>query len=96
MSDTTTVPVRRKRSKFLICFLILQLLMLLWVVSAFASASGNDATASCTSGGYLTAQDCNSASDAGSAIAGVLLIVFWAILDIIVGGTYAIIRLARR
>lgn len=82
----------RKRSRwFMWAFLAVQLVFLLWVIVGARSGAG--APDDC---GTLDAQSCNDAENAGTAIGVGLVIVLWALVDIIVGITYAVVRIARR
>ena len=60
--------------------LIFNLLMLAWVVSGAASASGTP-----TDCGTLSEEACNAASDVGTGIGVFLLLVLWAIGNVILG-----------
>ncbi len=60
--------------------LIFNALMLIWVISAVASASGD-----ATDCGTLSQETCNAARNTGTGIGVFLLIVLWAIVDIILG-----------
>lgn len=82
---------RRRRSKFLWFFMALQLLFVIWLVAALASSGSPPEDC-----GVLDAQTCQDASDAGTTVGVLLLVALWAFVDIIVGGSYAIYRLARR
>ena len=84
-------PMRRKRRTFMWVFLVVQALFLAWLIGGIASASG--APADC---GSLSAETCNDAQNVGAAIGVGIIFVFWAVVDIILGVTYAIIKLARR
>ncbi|MDX3608943.1 hypothetical protein PV702_21375 [Streptomyces sp. FL06-04B] len=46
--------------------------------------------------GTLDRRSCNDAENAGTAIGAGLIIVLWAGVDVILGITYAVYRLARR
>lgn len=85
------LPVQRKRRRiFLWVFLAIQALFVIWLVTAIAT---NRHASNC---GSLDASTCQSAYDAGKAIGVGVILVFWVIVDAIVGGGYAIYRLARR
>ncbi|MEU0702866.1 hypothetical protein ACFY9H_31805 [Streptomyces bacillaris] len=81
----------RKRRVFLWVFLGIQLLFLIWMITGIASGSG--APEDC---GSLDQEACNDAENAGTAIGVGLIIVLWAVVDVILGITYAVYRLARR
>ncbi|WP_163016401.1 hypothetical protein [Streptomyces sp. Tu 4128] len=60
------------------------------------AASGSGASAECRG---LTGDDlevCEDASGAGTTIGVALIVALWAAIDIILGFTYVVIRLARR
>lgn len=82
---------KKKRRVFMWVFLAIQAIFLLWIITGAASGAGNPDDC-----GTLDAELCNSASDAGTAIGVFLIIVLWAVVDFILGVTYAIYRLARR
>ncbi|MGY0021372.1 hypothetical protein [Streptomyces sp. cg35] len=82
---------RRRFGWFVWFFLAVQLLFVLWVVVGVRSGAGTPADC-----GDLDAQTCNDAANTGTAIGVGLVIVLWAVVDIILGITYAVVRLARR
>jgi hypothetical protein len=88
-------PERKPRRIFPWVFLAIQVLFLALIVSA-AHSSHIQSVADCATQTALSAKDCQSASDAGTTIGVGVLVGFWVAFDVIVGGTYAIIRLARR
>jgi hypothetical protein len=88
-------PPRKRRRIFPWLFLATQVLFLVLIITA-AHSSHNQTVANCATQSALSAQDCQSASNAGTAIGVGLLVAFWVAFDLIVGITYAIIRLARR
>lgn len=83
---------RKHHRIFLWIFLAVQALFLFWII---AGVNGND-HASCKGmvGDALTT--CQGAGDAGTAIGVGLVIVLWVAVDIILGITYGVYRLARR
>ncbi|MGW6273388.1 MULTISPECIES: hypothetical protein [unclassified Streptomyces] len=86
------IASRRKRSRwFMWAFLAVQLLFLVWVIMGISSGTGSPDDC-----GTLDAQTCNDAESAGTALGVGLVIVLWALVDIILGITYAVIRIARR
>ncbi|MFI6087666.1 hypothetical protein [Streptomyces sp. NPDC051218] len=87
----TPAPGRKRSRWFMWAFLAVQLLFLLWVIFGAGSSSG--APDDC---GTLDAQTCNDAETAGTAIGVGLVIFLWALVDIILGISYAVVRLARR
>ncbi|KOG81746.1 hypothetical protein ADK33_13660 [Streptomyces griseus subsp. rhodochrous] len=76
---------------FLWVFLGVQLLFLILLIVGITSGSG--APEGC---GTLDKQSCNDAETAGTAIGVGLIIVLWAVVDFILGITYAVYHLARR
>ncbi|GAA2332636.1 hypothetical protein OKJ48_30095 [Streptomyces kunmingensis] len=70
-------------------FLAVQAVFLLWIVLGARSGGPSDC-------GTLDAQTCNDAANAGTAVGVGLIIVLWTVVDIILGITYAVVRLARR
>jgi hypothetical protein len=84
---------RKRRRVFVWVFLAIQVLFIAWVIAG--AASGHGAAASCHDQ-YLTHAQCANASEAGTAIGVGIIIVFWAVADVILGVSYGIWRLARR
>src|SRR5579859_1458050 len=84
---------RKKRRVFLWIFLAVQALFLFWVIGG--SVSGHSAAAHCHDQ-YLTHAQCASAGNAGTAIGVVLVIVFWMVVDVILGVSYGVYKLATR
>lgn len=93
MTETieTEKPVKKKRRIFLWFFLAIQVLFIIWIIAGASSGSGQPDDC-----GTLSAETCNTASDAGTAIGVFLVIVFWMIVDFLLGVGYAIYRLAKR
>ena len=87
MNDAIIPRPRRRWGRWV--FLAVQVLMLIWVISAGASAGHP------TNCGVLDHQTCVSADNAGHGIAVVLLIFLWAALDVIIGVTVLIMRKVR-
>jgi len=88
-------PARRRSRVFMFVFLGIQVLFLALIISA-AHGSHNQSVANCATQTALSAKDCQSASDAGTAIGVGLLVAFWAAVDVIIGITYAVVRVSRR
>jgi len=88
-------PQRKRRRIFPWVFLAIQVLFLVLIISA-AHSSHNQSVADCATQSALSSKDCQSASDAGTAIGVGVLVAFWVAFDLIVGITYAIIRMTRR
>jgi hypothetical protein len=82
----------RKRRVFMWIFLAIQILFLIWVIGG-AAAGHNSGQSGC---GTLDAQTCQSAADAGTAIGVGIVIAFWVAVDMILGISYGIYRLATR
>jgi hypothetical protein len=78
---------------FLWVFLAVQVLFAVWVVAGVAS--GHHAAATCNDQ-YLTHAQCAKASEAGTAVGAALVVVLWAVVDIILVIGYGVYRLARR
>lgn len=94
MTDTQPSPrPRRRRRVFLWVFLAVQALFLFWVIGG--AASGGSAAAHCHDQ-VLTHAQCASASSAGTAIGVVLVIVFWMVVDVILGVSYGVYKLSTR
>ncbi|MGW8795241.1 hypothetical protein ACWGND_32620 [Streptomyces althioticus] len=87
-------PPRRKHRVFLWVFLAIQVVFLVWVIWGITQGSGTPEQCRGRTGDDLDL--CNSASDAGTAIGVGLVIAVWAAVDVILGITYAIYRLATR
>lgn len=84
-------PRRKRRRVFMWFFLVIQLIFIIWIISAGVTAHSST---ECSPG--LTAQECADARGAGGAVAIGLIIALWAAADIILGITYAIVRWTRR
>jgi hypothetical protein len=84
-------PVKKKRRIFLWVFLAVQVLFIIWIIAGANSGSGQPSDC-----GSLSAKACNNASDAGTAIGVVLIIVVWFFVDAFMGVIYGVYRLARR
>lgn len=82
-------PEKRRRHIFLWIFLAIQLVFVVWIAVGAHSAQQ-------TSCSGLSAQDCANAKEVGTTIGVGLIIGLWAVVDIIVGGTYAVYRLVKR
>lgn len=89
-ADGPVKPKKRRRI-FLWVFLAVQVIFLVWVISGAASAGGQP-----TDCGTLDAELCNDAADAGTAIGVALVVVFWCVVDFLLGVGYVIYRLAKR
>src|SRR5262245_17291153 len=93
-----TPPAPRKRRRiFMWFFLAIQALFLVWLIGGIMSARGIPSY--CHQGNhsqYIGVKGCTSASQAGAAIGAALVIAFWAVVDIILGVSYGVYRLATR
>ena len=92
-----SVTPRRKRRVFLWVFLAIQVLFIVWLAGGIASSAG-DAAAYCHANAspYVSYQSCVSLHNAGTGLGAAAIVVFWVVVDILVGGGYAIYRLASR
>jgi hypothetical protein len=90
---TTPKPKKRRRI-FLWLFLAIQVLFLIWVITGAASGSGTPEGCRGLTGDDL--ELCEDASDVGTTIGVGLVIALWAAVDVILGFTYLIYRLASR
>ncbi|MER5307563.1 hypothetical protein ABT034_07215 [Streptomyces sp. NPDC002773] len=90
-SPATGTPPRKKARVFLWVFLAIQVLFLLWAILGASSGAGTPDDC-----GTLDQKTCNDAESAGTAIGVGLLILLWAAVDVILGVSYAIYRLAKR
>ncbi|WP_149548091.1 hypothetical protein [Streptomyces marokkonensis] len=90
--DGTTPKPKKRRRVFLWFFLAVQILFLIWVIAGAASGSGTpDECRSLTGDGLKLCEDAN---DVGTTIGVGLVIGLWAAVDVILGFTYLIYRLA--
>jgi hypothetical protein len=106
------VPYRRRRRVFLWVFLAIQALFVIWIIAAVATVHTAPTQAQIAQGCYnhnwyplfKSQADCvqhyggalNDAGTAGKAIGVGLVIVFWMIVDVILGVSYGVYRLATR
>lgn len=89
-----TETVKKRKRVGLWLFLALQVIFLLWVI--LGAVSGHHTAVDCHG---LNAADCTSARnarDTGTAIGVGLIVGVWAAVDIVIGVTYALVRLVRR
>ena len=105
-------PPRRKRRVFLWVFLAVQALFIAWLIIATATVHTGPTAAQLAQGCYShnwwplfkSQADCvqhyggalNSAGTAGKAIGIGLVVMFWCVVDIILGIGYGVYRLATR
>lgn len=82
---------KKPRRWFLWTFLAVQVLFILWILTGVDAT--REAGENCQG---LDAQTCHDAATAGAAIGLGIVLAVWAAVDIILGVTYAIVRLNRR
>jgi hypothetical protein len=70
--------------------LVINVLFLVWVISAIASSAGEPPPEAGCEG--MTVQECNDIEAAGTAIGVVVIIVFWAFVDVILGVIWLVTR----
>jgi hypothetical protein len=103
---------RRKRRIFLWVFLAIQALFLIWLVTGLATvntaAPASQVSAACYHHAwwplFKSQADCvthfggalTDAGDAGKAIGAGLIVVFWCVVDVILGVTYGVYKLSTR
>ena len=103
---------RRRRRVFLWVFLAIQALFLIWIITAVATVHTGATQAQLAQACYhhnwyllfKSQADCvqhyggalNDAGTAGKAIGVGLVIVFWMVVDVILGVSYGVYRLATR
>ncbi|MFD8117114.1 hypothetical protein [Streptomyces microflavus] len=92
-ANNATATPPKKRRVFLWFFLAVQALFIVWLITGVNSASGSEDCGGLT-GSALT--DCESANDVGTVIGVGLIITLWAAVDVILGISYGIYRIARR
>lgn len=85
---------KKRRRVFLWIFLAVQVLFLVWVITGAASGSGTPEDCRGLTGDDLRL--CEDAGDAGTVIGVGLVIGLWAAVDVILGFTYVVYRLASR
>jgi hypothetical protein len=89
-----TPAPRKRRRVFLWIFLAVQILFLIWVITGIASGSGTPDSCQGMTGDAL--KTCKDAGDVGTTIGVGLIIGLWAAVDVILGFTYVVYRLASR
>lgn len=85
---------KKRRRVFLWLFLAVQLLFLIWVITGASTASGTPEDCRSLTGDDLKL--CEDASEVGTTIGVGLIIGLWAAVDVILGFTYVVYRLASR
>lgn len=108
---TPETPRRKARRVFMWTFLVIQALFVAWVISGIMSHTGAttaEVNAGCLHGAwqglFKSQADClvhyraglNQAASAGTAIGVGIVIVFWAIVDIILGIGRLVVLTARK
>ena len=110
--DCQPPPRRRRRRVFLWVFLAVQALFVLWIIIGVATVHAGPTQAQLAQGCYdhqwwplfKSQADCvthyggalSDAGTAGKAIGAGLIILLWAVADVILGVSYGVWRLARR
>ncbi|MEU9731115.1 hypothetical protein [Streptomyces sp. NPDC048002] len=89
-----TPQPKKRRPVFLWIFLAIQILFLIWVITGAASGSGTPEECRGLTGSDLDL--CEDAGDVGTTIGVGLIIGLWAAVDIILGFSYVVYRLATR
>ncbi|MFI8965340.1 hypothetical protein ACIGO8_24880 [Streptomyces sp. NPDC053493] len=84
-------PLRKNRRIFLWVFLAVQLLFLIWLITGIASGAGSPEDCD-----TLDQKTCNDAETVGTAIGVGLILILWAVVDVILGITYAVYRFSKR
>ncbi|MBA5221509.1 hypothetical protein [Streptomyces griseoaurantiacus] len=85
---------KKRRRVFLWIFLVIQILFLIWVITGAASGSGTPKDCRGLTGDNLKL--CEDAGDVGTTIGVGLIIGLWAAVDVILGFSYVVYRLATR
>lgn len=85
--DEPRLPVRKRPRVFFWVFLAVQLVFLVWLVTGLTVPSG------C---GDPPQADCEAAEGIGVTIGAGLIVALWAAVDVIVGMSYLVYRLAKR
>jgi hypothetical protein len=110
-ASTTAVVPRKRRRIFLWVFLAIQALFITWLIVGGVSAGGTsvdpDVASACSNGQwhvlYSSHAECvsqmgdlyNSAKGIGTGIGLAMIVGLWMVTDFLVGGGYAIYRLAK-
>jgi len=109
---TAGAPPRKKRRVFLWVFLAIQVLFLAWIITGAATANNAPSPAALASVCYhhnwyplyKSQADCvtsygsdlTAAGETGTAIGIGIVVALWVAVDIILGISYGVYRLARR
>jgi hypothetical protein len=95
------VTTRKKRRVFRWVFLAIQILFVIWLIAGIAATHGDpnhclNQGGAALGGGQAGVDLCSNATDTGRAIGIGMVIALWVVVDVIVGGTYAVMKLAGR
>lgn len=90
-----TAPARKRRHLFRWFFLAVQVLFLVWIIAGANSSSGSVAK-SCAGMTGQALQTCTDAGHVGTGIGVMLIIVLWAVVDVILGISFLVMRATRR
>lgn len=71
--------------------LVVNLLFLIWIIAGIAGSGGTPEDC-----GTLTVEECNAAEGVGTAIGVGIIIVLWALVDVILGVLWLVTRPKRR
>lgn len=82
-------PAARRHRVFPWIFLAIQALFIIWIISAIVSVHGT--TVDCNEQ-YVTQSECTNAANAGAAIGVGIIIFLWALVDVILGVGYLVMR----
>jgi len=83
---------KKPRRYFPWVFLAIQLLFVIWIVSAIVGNSG-DPVGDC---GSLSQQACNDAESVGTGIGVALVVILWLVVDFILAITYLVFKAVKR
>lgn len=95
VNQPQTPPVKKRKRVFMWFFLAVQAIFLIWIITG-ASSSGGATAKSCAGQVGQALQTCQDASHVGTGIGVALIIILWCVVDVILGITYLVVRLARR
>lgn len=87
-------PPRKRRRVFLWVFPAVQILFLVWVISGATSGSRTPEECRGMTGDSLKA--CENAGEVGTTVGVGLVVGLWVAVDVILGFTYVVYRLAGR
>lgn len=78
-------PAKRKRGAFFWVFWAVQALFVAWIVVGIAGQPEPECE-------FLTASECQDAADVGTALGVMLIVFFWAAVDVVLGVIYLVRR----